>query len=124
MMAKLRDFMHRLTTPIHEREREELVAFCAGLPTTPISAIEPRRRVRVAGQVEHVRTVPRAGAPTFEVSITDGHDRVLAVFLGRRTVPGMHAGRRLIIAGTAAPEGRIHKIVNPEYELLPSPRTS
>ncbi len=120
-MGRLREFVHRLVTPVDEIEREELAAFCDRMSTTSIVDVEPRKRVRIVGEIEYVRTVPRAGAPSLEVGISDGHDRVLAEFLGRRNVPGLQVGRRLIISGVAAPEGRIHRIVNPEYELLPSP---
>ncbi|MDP8961671.1 MAG: DNA-binding protein [Actinomycetota bacterium] len=120
-MGRLRDFVHRLVTPVDELQREELAAFCDRMPTTSFSDISPRQRVRVVGEVEYVRTVPRAGAPSLEVGMTDGHNRLLAEFLGRKRVPGIKVGRRLIISGVAAPEGRIYRIVNPEYELLPSP---
>lgn len=120
-MGRLRDFVHRLVTPLDELQREELVAFCGRMPTTSIVDIRPRQRVRVVGEVEYVRTVPRAGASSLEVGMTDGHDQVLAEFLGRKHVPGIKVGRRMIISGVAAPEGRIYRIVNPEYELLPSP---
>ncbi len=120
-MGRLREFVHRLVTPVDELQREELASFCEQMPTTSIVDVQPRQRVRVVGEIEYVRTVPRAGAPSLEVGITDGHDRVLAEFLGRRSVPGIQVGRRLIISGVAAPEGRIFRIVNPEYELLPSP---
>ncbi|MDQ4129504.1 MAG: DNA-binding protein [Actinomycetota bacterium] len=120
-MGRLREFVHRLVTPVDELQREELASFCEQMPTTSIVDVEPRQRVRLVGEIEYVRTVPRSGAPSLEVGITDGHDRVLAEFLGRRSVPGIQVGRRLIISGVAAPEGRIYRIVNPEYELLPSP---
>ncbi|MFN2555795.1 MAG: DNA-binding protein [Nitriliruptorales bacterium] len=120
-MGKLREFVHRLVTPVDEIQREELAAFCEQMPTTSIVDVRPRQRVRVVGEIEYVRTVPRSGAPSLEVGMTDGHHRVLAEFLGRRSVPGIQVGRRLIISGVAAPEGRIYRIVNPEYELLPTP---
>lgn len=120
-MGRLRAFVHRLVTPTDELEREELATFCDELPTRSVADIRPRQRVRVAGEVEYVRMVPRSGAPSLEVGMTDGNDRVLVEFLGRKSVPGIKVGRRLIVSGVAAPEGRIFRIVNPEYELLSSP---
>lgn len=122
-MERLRHLVHRLTTPVDELDRERLAEFCAGLPVTPIEGIQPRCWVRVAGEVTYVRTVRRGGdAPIFEATVADGRGgRVLAAFLGRDRVPGITPGRRLIVAGVAAPEGRDWRLTNPEYELLPSP---
>ncbi len=121
-MERLRQLMHRLTTAIDELDREKLAEFCARLPATPFEGIEPRCWVRIAGEVAYVRTVRRGGAPIFEATVVDGRGgRVVAAFLGRDRIPGITAGRRLILAGVAAPEGRDWRIINPEYELLPSP---
>ena len=118
-MARLRDVVRRFTAPVEQLDRERLERFCAGFGTTPLDEVEPRHFVRVAGEVSSVRMVPRAGSPTFEVTLSDGRGRVDAVFHGRRRVGGITPGRRMLLAGVAAREGKILMLMNPEYELLP-----
>ncbi len=114
----LRKMVERLTKPTEERDREALEQFCDTLGATPMDEIEPRRPVRVAGELRSGRIVPRAGAPALEVSVTDGRGSVVAVFLGRRKLAGMKPGRRLFVNGVAGRDGRRFLIYNPEYQLL------
>ena len=118
----LRDAVRRLTKPPEDLDRERLAEWCSHVGAVPIDEVVPRQRARVAGEVTAVRVVPRAGSPALEVTVDDGRRRITAVFLGRRRIGGMTNGRRLIIEGMAAREGRVLAIVNPEYELLPPAR--
>ncbi len=115
----LRKLVHRMTATVEELDRESLVEYCDRLGVLALTAVEPRRRVRIGGEVCSVRIVPRAGAPSFEVTITDGRATATAVFLGRRSVGGMIPGRRLVVEGVAARDGKRNLIFNPFYTLLP-----
>ncbi|HTZ10683.1 MAG TPA: amino acid permease, partial [Acidimicrobiales bacterium] len=76
--------------------------------TTPISAARWRQRVRVAGRVRSVR-VPTAGATAnLECTLVDGGGAILLVFQGRRRIPGVQQGARLVAQGmVGAWEGRL-----------------
>ncbi|MGH9031558.1 MAG: OB-fold nucleic acid binding domain-containing protein [Acidimicrobiia bacterium] len=113
-----RKVVEQLTKPVEELDREKLRAYCAKLGVTPISEVTPRTPVRVAGEVHAVRIVPRAGAPAVEVTVTDGDDSVTAVFLGRRKIAGVSPGRRVLLDGVVALDGRRLLVYNPRYELL------
>src|SRR5262245_3671269 len=115
----LRKMVDRLRQPIEELDRRDLEQFCTLLGATPIDQIELRRPVRVAGEVRSMRIVPRAGADALEATVNDGRGTVTAVFLGRRKVLGMSPGRRIVLEGVIAGEGRQHIIYNPVYTLLP-----
>jgi hypothetical protein len=53
----------------------------------------------------------------------DGSGALLLVFQGRRKIPGIQQGARLVAHGTVgAWEGRL-AILNPEYELIAGPDT-
>ena len=67
----------RLTKPIEELDREQLTEFCDARSLTAMDGLEPRRPVRVGGEVRSVRIVPRAGAPALEVTVTDGRGSVV-----------------------------------------------
>jgi RecG-like helicase len=110
--------VERLTKPMEELDREKLTAYCDARSFTPMDSIEARHRVRVGGEVRSVRIVPRAGAPALEVTVSDGRGSVVGVFLGRRKIAGLSAGRRVAIEGVTARDGKRYLVFNPIYELL------
>jgi hypothetical protein len=114
----LRKLVDRLTKPVEELDRQELQAFCTRLHTTPIEDAQPRRPVRVAGEVRSVRIVPRAGAESLEVTVSDGRASLVGVFLGRRKISGITPGRKLVLEGVVMPTGKQKLIYNPMYTLL------
>lgn len=86
---------------------------------TSIGAAEPRSVVRLAGVVENLRVRPREGVPAFEAVIADGTGSVTAVWLGRRSIPGLTLGSRLIIQGRlGGGRGRM-QVMNPTFEFAP-----
>ena len=114
----LKNFVERFTKPVEELDRQQLSAYCDSLAFTPMDRIEPRRPVRVGGEVRALRIVPRAGAPALEVTVSDGRGAVVAVFLGRRKIAGLTPGRRIVIEGVTARDGNRFVVFNPVYELL------
>jgi len=110
--------MKRLTKPVDQLDREALGAYCDELGVTPMDRITPRTPTRVAGEIRAVRIVPRAGASAVEVTVSDGRGSVVGVFLGRRKVPGMSPGRRVLLGGVAGKDGKRYLVYNPEYQLL------
>lgn len=115
----LRKFVERLTKTVEDRDREKLVEFCGTLGCSRTDELEPRSLARVAGEVQTVRVVPRAGSPSLEVTVGDGRGQVVGVFFGRRRLAGINPGRRLVMEGVVAPQGNRRFIYNPVYELLP-----
>jgi amino acid transporter len=103
------------------RATDELGPLVAG--TTPIGDAEWRQRVRVAGRIRSVR-VPSGGATAnLEATLVDGTGAILLVFQGRRRIPGIQQGARLVAQGmVGAWEGRL-AILNPDYELIAGPDT-
>ena len=116
----VKDLVNRLTKPVEEADREKLVEFCSKLDVVqPCDQLEPRTVARVVGEVSSVRIVPRAGAPSLEVGVTDGRGAVTAVFFGRKKIAGLTPGRRVVIEGMVAPLNNRSFMYNPVYELLP-----
>jgi hypothetical protein len=110
--------MKRLTKPVDELDREALGKYCDRLGVTSMDHITARMPTRVAGEIRAVRIVPRAGAPAVEVTVSDGRGSVVGVFLGRRKIPGMSPGHRVLFSGVAGQDGKRYLVYNPEYELL------
>jgi amino acid transporter len=92
-----------------------------GRGTTPIGQAEWRHRVRVAGRVKSVRVQPRAGTSNLECVLADETGRILLVFQGRRRIPGVQPGARLVVEGMVGDWARRQAILNPDYELIAGP---
>jgi hypothetical protein len=92
-----------------------------GEGTTPISEAQWRNRVRVAGRVKSVRVQPRAGTSNLECVLADDTGRLLLVFQGRRRIPGIQPGARLVVEGMVGDWARRQAILNPDYELIAGP---
>ncbi|MGB2756531.1 MAG: OB-fold nucleic acid binding domain-containing protein [Acidimicrobiia bacterium] len=115
----LRSLLKKIGTSVEELDRMELGAFAEGVEgAVALDEIPMRTPVVVAGEVRSVRVVPRAGAPACEVTISDGKGRIVAVFLGRRSIPGLATGRKIIVQGVASQRGREVLMLNPIYQFV------
>ena len=115
----LKNLVSKLTKPVEEHDREKLVEFCSKLGgCSAIDEVRPRTVAKVVGEISSVRIVPRAGAPSLEVGVTDGRSVLTAVFFGRKKIAGLSPGRRVIIEGMVAPLHHRVFMYNPVYELL------
>jgi hypothetical protein len=98
-------------------EADQTLAQRAGA-TTPIAAVVPRQRVRVAGRVKSVRVQPRAGTSNLECVLSDGTGGLLLVFQGRPKIAGIEPGARLVAEGMVGAWGRRPAMLNPSFELV------
>ncbi|HWE69410.1 MAG TPA: OB-fold nucleic acid binding domain-containing protein, partial [Acidimicrobiales bacterium] len=89
--------------------------------TIPIGEAQWRNRVRVAGKIRSVRVQPRAGTANLECVLADGTGKILLVFQGRRRIPGVQPGARLVVEGMVGDWGHHQAILNPDYELIAGP---
>lgn len=79
--------------------------------------------MRVAGRVRAIRVPTRASTANLECTLVDGTGAILLVFQGRRRIPGIQQGARLVAEGMVGSwEGRL-AILNPDYELIAGPDT-
>lgn len=77
-------------------------------------------RVMILGRLRCVELQPADSLATLTAELWDGTDAVQLIWLGRRTIPGIEAGRTLRAHGRLAiREGR-KVLYNPQYELLPA----
>jgi amino acid transporter len=85
----------------------------------PISGLQWRTRVRVAGRVKSIRVQPLASVPTLECVLVDGSgEAIILVFLGRRSIAGLHSGTLLRAEGMVGKHKGKLAMINPAYELL------
>jgi hypothetical protein len=115
----IRRFAEKFTKPIDEQDREQLVSWCTERGGAPLDELKPREPVRICGEVRSVRIVPRAGAASLEATVQDGRGAVTAVFLGRRKIPGLSPGRRVLLEGVVTSQANSAGVIyNPVYQLL------
>jgi amino acid transporter len=86
--------------------------------TTPIHELRPRQRARVSGRVRSVRVQAGAGVPSVECTIADPTGQLMLVFQGRRRVPGIEPGSKLVVEGMVGERGRRIVMVNPLFTIL------
>jgi RecG-like helicase len=99
-----------LQQQIREAEDEELTA---------IDCCTPGETVTIRGMVRSVTLRPRSTVPALEIELYDGSGSVSVVFLGRRRIPGIDAGRRMVVCGRLTCNAENPTIYNPRYELKP-----
>jgi hypothetical protein len=85
--------------------------------TTPMEAARPRIRGRFEGEVRRLRVQPQAGVRTLELQLNDDSGRLIVLFMGRRSIPGVECGTKLVIEGTPVAGERGLMLYNPSYEL-------
>ena len=110
-----------LAAPLHELDRARRAHRVAGAAPTDdrIAALPTRRAIRVVGEVTAARVVPRASSPWLELTIDDGTGSFVAVYTGRRSIPGVAPGRLVEFEGVLSEEHARKVMRNPVYTLLP-----
>lgn len=115
MLKKLRD---RLSQSIDDLEGARLQDRLADLGVQAIGDAPTRTPVLLAGEVQGLQVVPRAGSPSLEVTLGDGTGRAVAVFTGRRRLGGVDPGRRVLIEGVGRTEQGRLVVLNPAYTIV------
>jgi len=85
----------------------------------PIADATFRNRARLAGKVQSMDVQSRSGAPSLGLRLTDGTGSMIVVFVGRRRIPGISVGTRLIVDGMVGERAGRLAMLNPLYELVP-----
>lgn len=114
----LKNLKRRLSQSLEDLDDERVGQRLAELGVQPIGEAPERTPVVLAGEIQGLQVVPRAGSPSLEVTIGDGTGRAVAVFTGRRRLGGVDCGRRIIIEGVGRTERNRLLIVNPAYTIV------
>jgi hypothetical protein len=84
----------------------------------PMVEARLRERIWVAGRILALRGKTDSDASNLECEIADGTGSLLLVFQGRRRIPGIAVGARLVAEGMVGSWRRRLAILNPDYELV------
>ncbi|MFC7406109.1 OB-fold nucleic acid binding domain-containing protein [Georgenia alba] len=119
-LSGLKDRLHRLTASRTELAEEAERAENAVPGCVRVAEVTVRRPARVAGTVTALTYQPKGRSPSMAARLSDGTGSIELIFLGRRDVPGIAPGRRLVAEGTVTSStGGGTAIFNPAYRLLP-----
>jgi hypothetical protein len=108
-----------VTKSIEELDRMRLQERYRGADLHQIGEAPLRTPIRIAGEVQRHRLVPRQGTPVLEVTVSDGTGTAVAVFSGRKHIAGLDHGRGLVLEGVARDDRGRRVMLNPVYTLLP-----
>ncbi|MGH3458539.1 OB-fold nucleic acid binding domain-containing protein [Aeromicrobium sp.] len=103
-------------SPEHQ-EADELQENAAKAGCSPIKTQPDRCVATVHGTLRSVTLRPIDGVTALEAELYDGSDTVTLIWLGRRTIEGVEAGRRLTVHGRIGRRRDERVLYNPRYEL-------
>ena len=114
-MGRFSKTLERLST--ESQEAGELKSDAAKAGCQLISSQADRCLATIHGVLRSVTLRPVDGVTALEAELYDGSDSVTLVWLGRRTIEGVKAGRQLTAHGRIGMRGTTRVIYNPRYEL-------
>jgi hypothetical protein len=111
--------LSRLTASPQRLDAVELQDEVAVRCCTPTKDVCRGAAEQVVGRLREVVYTPSETVPTLVAELFDGSDAIDLVWLGRRRIPGVEPGRRVLARGRIGVHNGRNAIYNPYYELLP-----
>jgi amino acid transporter len=112
--------LRRLTAARDQLHAEELQEEIHEVSAKLIADCGDREMADVAGTLRTVTLRPRGTSLTMEADLWDGTGSITLVWLGRRDIPGIRPGRRIVVHGRITRIKGDLTIYNPVYELRSS----
>ncbi|HYG73260.1 MAG TPA: OB-fold nucleic acid binding domain-containing protein [Actinomycetota bacterium] len=101
-----------------QRYAEEIEEWCDAIPgTVRIEDAPTRSRVKLAGVVRRITVRPLEGSESLEALLYDGTGEVTVVWMGRRSIPGLGLGTRVVVEGMLGDQRGERRLVNPSFEF-------
>jgi RecG-like helicase len=114
----VRRFFRRMAESDERRLNEEIQSWASEIPGTVRIADAPsRERVKLAGVVKRITVHPEHGLEALEALLVDGTGGISVVWMGRRTIPGLTLGTRVVVEGVVGDQRQGRRIVNPSFEF-------
>lgn len=114
-MGRFSRTLERLSS--EHQEAGELKSGAAKAGCQLISSQADRCIATVHGVLRSVTLRPVDGVTALEADLYDGSDTVTLIWLGRRKIEGVAAGRQLTAFGRIGMRGTNRVMYNPRYEL-------
>lgn len=83
-----------------------------------IGDLSDRQWAKLRGTITVLTMKPRSGTAWLEAEFSDGSGTVTLIWMGRRAIPGITAGRELTVSGRVSYVDGQRRLYNPLYELV------
>ena len=103
-----------------ELEAEARQKFVESTGASLIVELHDREWAKLHGTITVLTMKPRSGTPWLEAEFNDGSGTVTLIWMGRRAIPGIDAGRELTVSGRVSYVDGQRRLYNPIYELVAS----
>lgn len=118
--GRLRRLLGRLATDQEELDNSELRESSQGLGHRTIAELADREVATVSGTIRNTTLSPLGQVPALRAELYDGTQRLQLIWLGRRSIAGIHPGTYLRARGRVCTKDGIKTIYNPFYDILPN----
>lgn len=113
----LRRLARVLTEDVDRRDAKEMAESSRAEGATQACDCQRGTEVTMVGRLRSVEARSMAGNTGVEAGFFDGTDEIVLVWIGRRRIPGIETGTRLLVRGRVGERDGQKVIFNPYYEL-------
>lgn len=117
--SMLRRVLHRVTASNEDLADDDLQRSSINAGVSTIAEAKMRSRASFQGRIEVLTLNPRGTNRWLEAELRDGTGAVTLIWMGRRRIPGLRAGRRISVEGMITEADGRRVIYNPRYTVLP-----
>ena len=117
--SMLRRVLHRVTASNEDLADDDLQRSSISAGVSTIAEAKMRSRASLQGRIEVLTLNPRGTNRWLEAELRDGTGAVTLIWMGRRRIPGLRAGRRISVEGMITEADGRRVIYNPRYTVLP-----
>ncbi|MQY17573.1 OB-fold nucleic acid binding domain-containing protein [Nocardia macrotermitis] len=108
---------YRLTADLDSLDAQELAETSEASGACQAAECRRGEEVTMLGRLRSVEACPKAASACLEAEFFDGTDAITLVWIGRRRIPGIEPGRRILVRGRIGERDGAKVIFNPYYEL-------
>ena len=83
-----------------------------------VGELTDRQMARLRGTITELTVKPREGMPWLEAELSDGSGSITLIWMGRREIPGVIAGRQMVVSGRVSCVDGNRSLYNPRYDLI------
>ncbi|WP_330256710.1 OB-fold nucleic acid binding domain-containing protein [Nocardia sp. NBC_00565] len=112
-----RRLSRRLTEDIDQLDAEELAESADASGACRASDCRRGDEATMLGRLRSVEACPKSVGASVQAEFFDGTDAISLVWIGRRRIPGIEPGRKILVRGRVGDRDGRKVIYNPYYEL-------
>lgn len=112
-----RRMLRKLTSDVDELDARDLAEDVEETGAQPARDCACGEEVTVLGRIRSVEMGPESADATLKAELFDGTDGVTLVWMGRRRIPGIEAGRTMRVRGRVSVRDGQKVLYNPYYEI-------